>query len=113
MSEQIGNISSLVLTLRPDCDFASIKEQVASIASIEAAQDDKVVVLVESPDTNGQIAAYRALEKIAGIAHVAMIYSYEDPSDTSELNTRSMNEIMDKLEKTPVEEIKYSGKVNI
>lgn len=107
------NISSLVITLKANTDIASISEQISKYASIEVKEGDKIVAVVESDDTDGQIKAYRALERIDGVAHVAMIYSYEDPADAAALGARSMDEIMDKLEKTPTEKIKYSGHVKI
>ena len=107
------NLSSLVITLQPNTDIASISEQISKYASIEVSEGDKIVAVVESEDTDGQIKAYRALERIDGIANVAMIYSYEDPADADALGARSMDEIMDKLEKTPTEKIKYSGHVNV
>lgn len=107
------NLSSLVITLKPNADVASISEEISKYASIEASQGDKIVAVVESDDTDGQIKAYRALERIEGVAHVAMIYSYEDPADADALGARSMDEIMDKLEKTPTEKIKYSGHINV
>lgn len=113
MSEKLGNISSVVITLMPESNLDEIKEQIKQVASIEASQNDKVVALIESADTDGQIASFRALEAIKGVAHVDMIYSYEDPADADALATRSMDEIMDRLEKTPVEQIKYSGNIKI
>lgn len=107
------NLSSLVITLTPNADIKSIYEQISKLASIEASEGDKIVAVVESDDTDGQVKAYRALERIEGVAHVAMIYSYEDPADADALGARSMDEIMDKLEKTPTEKIKYSGHVNV
>lgn len=107
------NLSSLVITLAPNADIASVSEQISKLASIEASEGDKIVAVVESDDTDGQVKAYRALECIEGVAHVAMIYSYEDPADADALGARSMDEIMDKLEKTPTEKIKYSGHVNV
>lgn len=107
------NLSSLVITLTPNADIKSISEQISKLASIEASEGDKIVAVVESDDTDGQVKAYRALERIEGVAHVAMIYSYEDPADADALGARSMDEIMDKLEKTPTEKIKYSGHVNV
>lgn len=107
------NISSLVITLKANTDIASISEQISKYASIEVNQGDKIVAVIESDDTDGQIKAYRALERIDGVANVAMIYSYEDPADAAALGARSMDEIMDKLEKTPTEKIKYSGHVKI
>lgn len=107
------NLSSLVITLAPNADIASVSEQISKLASIEASEGDKIVAVVESDDTDGQVKAYRALERIEGVAHVAMIYSYEDPADADALGARSMDEIMDKLEKTPTEKIKYSGHVNV
>lgn len=107
------NLSSLVITLTPNADVNIISEQISKLASIEASEGDKIVAVVESDDTDGQIKAYRALERIEGVAHVAMIYSYEDPADADALGARSMDEIMDKLEKTPTEKIKYSGHVNV
>ena len=97
------NLSSLVITLQPNTDIASISEQISKYASIEVKEGDKIVAVVESDDTDGQIKAYRALERIDGVANVAMIYSYEDPADVDALGARSMDEIMDKLEKTPTE----------
>lgn len=107
------NLSSLVITLEPNADIASLSEQISKLASIEASEGDKIVAVVESEDTDGQIKAYHALERIKGVAHVAMIYSYEDPADADALGARSMNEIMEKLENTPTEKIKYNGHVNI
>ena len=107
------NLSSLVITLQPNTDIASISEQISKYASIEVNGGDKIVAVVESDDTDGQVKAYRALERIEGVAHVAMIYSYEDPADADALGARSMGEIMDKLEKAPNEKIKYSGHVNV
>ena len=55
------NLSSLVITLQPNTDIASISEQISKYASIEVSEGDKIVAVIESEDTDGQIKAYRAL----------------------------------------------------
>lgn len=107
------NLSSVVITLVPNADINELKEQIANFASIEAQQDDKIVAIIESEDTDGQVAAFRALERLNGVAHVAMIYSYEDPADAEALGARSMDEIMQKVENTPADKIKYGGNPNV
>lgn len=103
------NLSSVVITAVPNADLDALKKEISKYSSIEASQNDKIVAVIESDDTNGQIASFRALERIEGVAHVAMIYNYEDPADAGALGSRSMDEIMENLENTPVDKVKYGG----
>lgn len=108
------NISSVVITLKADANKSELGKLISELAQIMASGDDKIVALIQSDDTNGQIRIFRALENIPGVSDVAMIYNYEElDDDIKKAKNNDIVKIINQLENTPDDQIKYSGEPRI
>ena len=102
------NISSVVITLKADANKSELSKLISELAQIMASGDDKIVALIQSDDTNGQIRIFRALENIPGVSDVAMIYNYEElDEDIKKAKNNDIVKIINQLENTPDDQIKY------
>ena len=112
----MNNISSVVITLMDAKLSDEVVSKINTIPNCEVAakENDKIVVLIESSDLDGELATFRSLEHIEGVSTVAMIYSYQDlDNDISKANSNDIGEIVRKIDEMDVKDIKYNGNPNI
>ena len=107
----MNNISSVVITLMDAKLSDEVVSKISTIPNCEVAakENDKIVVLIESSDLDGELATFRSLEHIEGVSTVAMIYSYQDlDNDISKANSNDIGEIVRKIDEMDVKDIKIA-----
>ena len=109
------NISSIVIHVK-DMDLLSeILENLRRIEGCEvvANERDKIVALVSVENFDDELSSFKEIERMNGVASVAMVYSYQEDldGDLQALNARSeLSEILTDDDMN-ARDIRYGGSV--
>lgn len=109
------NISSIVIKTHQD-HFESVKNIISEIQGCEIYLEDKatnhLIVVIEAPNTEEEIAINRCLEKLEGVISANMHYAYQEDEINAQLQTNE-EDICEFLNNTsiPTENITYSGSI--
>ncbi|HEC1787873.1 TPA: chaperone NapD, partial [Campylobacter lari] len=70
------NLSSVLITCKKE-KIATLEEEIKKISfcSVELAQDDKIVVIIESENLDEELNAYKKLENLKDIVSINMVFS--------------------------------------
>ncbi|MBP7001988.1 chaperone NapD [Amaricoccus sp.] len=79
--DSVGHISSLVVRARPD-RVAGVAARIARLPVAEVALSDpatgKIVVALETRDEDEIVAAMNAMQRMAGVVSVALVFHHTD-----------------------------------
>lgn len=108
------NISSVIIYTK--ALSKQMIEQIQSLQEVEivTSADDRIVALISSENTDGEIATFRKLEAINGVISVAMVYSYQEEIEQDMLQLQTANPVSKILNDNNIsaEMIVYNGHIN-
>lgn len=106
------NLSS-VLILTKEEKLEKLKEQIQKIpcCSVELAQDEKVIVVIESENLDDELKAYKQLEQLDGVVSINMVFSYQDLDEEREKILKANFEANTFDENLKKDNIEYYGNV--
>ncbi|MBE2984879.1 chaperone NapD [Campylobacter sp. RM9344] len=110
------NISSVVINLKEKADKNLVLNELSKFKDVEiiAHKNDKIVAVVTADDVNGEVATFRRMEMIEGVATVAMVYAYQEDVefDKDKLDKKQgISEILTN-DNVKAEDICYNGSVH-
>lgn len=109
------NISSIVVKTTQE-DYLSVRAQIEQIEGceiyIEDNQSQQIIVVLEAPSTQEEIAINKHLESLKGVVSANMHYTYQEDELNAELKTNEQG-ICEFLNNTsiPAEQMNYAGSV--
>ncbi|HEC1780970.1 TPA: chaperone NapD, partial [Campylobacter lari] len=79
------NLSS-VLILTKEEKVEKLKKQIQQTpyCSVELAQDEKIIVVIESENLDDELKTYKQLEQLDGVVSINMVFSYQDLDEERE-----------------------------
>ncbi|MCX2717544.1 chaperone NapD [Helicobacter sp. MIT 21-1697] len=109
------NISSIVVKTTQD-SFNCVKNTIMQIQGCEIYLEDEathqLIVVVEAPSTEEEVAINKHIESIAGVMSANMHYTYQEDEINAQLKNidGSISEFLNN-DNIPAENIAYSGSV--
>ncbi|PSM52060.1 periplasmic nitrate reductase assembly protein [Campylobacter blaseri] len=107
-------ISSIVINLKKENFKDEVIKKVKTFKECEivTSQDNKIVVIVSTKNTDEQISIFKQIQNINGVDDVAMIYSYDElDKDIKNLkNAPSVSKILD--DDVDTKDVVYKGSIH-
>lgn len=109
------NISSIVVKTAQD-SFDCVKNAIMQIQGCEIYLEDEathqLIVVVEAPSTEEEVAINKHIESIAGVMSANMHYTYQESEINAQLKSidGGVSEFLNN-DSIPIESITYSGSV--
>ncbi|ENQ6653501.1 chaperone NapD [Campylobacter lari] len=106
------NLSS-VLILTKEEKLEKLKKQIQQTpcCSVELAQDEKIIVVIESENLDDELKAYKQLEQLDEVVSINMVFSYQDLDEEREKILKANFEANTFDENLKKDNIEYYGNV--
>lgn len=105
-------ISSVVIKINSPQHTSGVVSLVGEFGECEvvAYEADRVVALIEAPDTQRQVEVFKALQNLSGVRDVALIYDYKDLSqEAAAVESADAAKAVREIDQTPAESVRYNG----
>lgn len=106
------NLSS-VLILTKEEKLEKLKKQIQQTpcCSVELAQDEKIIIVIESENLDDELKAYKQLEQLDGVVSINMVFSYQDLDEEREKILKANFEANTFDENLKKDNIEYYGNI--